>query len=161
MKNATNKPARTITNEYSIAAGVVTLKEKASGKAIASWDMNALPDPIKLQILGQGGSTILQQRKSGKNGQEALDIMNAHYANWMNGSWEMERSEVKNIPAWVFPALCLKLPGVDALKIDASLKAKRAASDAAAWDKFLAELAPYKAQLGQQGQQSPDDLLDL
>ncbi len=129
----------------------------ASGRTLETWDMNKLPDPIKERILGQGGSTILQQRKSNKEGPEALETMRAHFANWMNGNWEMERKAPRALPAWVFPALCLKMPQVTPTRILAALEQKREGATDAEWSKFLADLQPYRAQLEKQKADPEDD----
>lgn len=147
MNKATEKKAREQQNEYLIAGAVVTVKARASGEVLASWDMSVLPDVIKLRLLAQGGSTILQQRKSGENGPEAIAIMNAHYANWMTGKFEMERKQALPLPGWVFPALCLKMPKVAPAKILASLEAKRESTTLPDWQTFLTSLLPYKRQL--------------
>ena len=154
-----SKKAREQQNEYIIDGAVVTVKARASGAVLASWDMSALPEAIKLRLLAQGGSTILQQRKSGENGPEAIAIMNAHYANWMTGAFEMERKQALTLPAWVFPALCLKLPDVAPVKILASLEAKRASATAPEWQTFLASLAPYRQRLA--GDAEGEELVSL
>ena len=160
MNKATgSKKAREQQNEYIIEGAVVTVKARASGAVLASWDMNALPEPIKLRLLAQGGSTILQQRKSGENGPEAIATMNAHYANWMTGKFEMERKQALTLPAWVFPALCLKLPEVAPAKILASLEAKRASATIPEWQAFLTALTPYRQQLA--GNAEGEELVSL
>lgn len=158
--NETKSP-RTQKNKFVIEGALVRMIDAASGALVALWDMNALPDHIKLRILGQGGSTILQQRKSGKEGREALETMEAHFANWMAGNWEMERKAPRALAAWVFPALCLKLPKVAPAKILAALEVKRAEADDAAWADFLKELEPYRAQLAQEVAEAPEDDLTL
>lgn len=144
-------------NRFDIKGAIVKMIDVASKRELAKWDMGKLPDPIKERILGQGGSTILQQRKSGKGGQEALDIMNAHYANWMAGNWEMERKAPRALPAWVFPALCLKMPQVTPTRILAALEQKKEGATDAEWSKFLADLQPYRAQLEKQKADPEDD----
>lgn len=141
------KKAREQQNEYLIEGAVVTVKARASKAILASWDMEALPEDIKLRLLAQGGSTILQQRKSGETGPEAIATMNAHYANWMTGRFEMERKQALPLPGWVFPALCLKMPQVTPAKILASLEAKREGATLPEWQTFLTSLLPYKRQL--------------
>ena len=157
MNTTNEKTPRKQKNRFDIKGAIVSMVDVASGRTVASWDMDKLPDPIKERILGQGGSTILQQRKSGKEGQEALDIMNAHYSNWMTNNWEMERKTPRALPAWVFPALCLKMPQVAPAKILAALESKRNGATDAEWSKFLADLQPYKEQLEKEKAAPEDD----
>lgn len=147
MNKATEKKAREQENEYIVVGSAVAVKNRKTGEVLAKWDMAALPPEIMSRILGQGGSTILQQRKSGKQGPEAIAIMNSHYANWMAGNWEMERKQALTLPGWVFPALCLKMPKVAPAKILASLEAKREGATLPEWQTFLTSLLPYKRQL--------------
>jgi hypothetical protein len=158
MNKATEKAKREQENEYVVEGSAVAVKNRKTGEVLSTWNMAALPVEIINRILGQGGSTILQQRKSGKNGAEAIAIMNAHYANWMAGNWEMERKQVLPLPGWVFPALCLKMPQVAPVKILASLEAKRASAtlrgELSEWQTFLTSLLPYKRQLEESGEGS-------
>jgi len=147
MNKATEKKAREQENEYIVVGSSVAVKSRKTGDVLAKWNMSALPLEIVNRILGQGGSTILQQRKSGKQGPEAIAIMQAHYNNWMAGNWEMERKQALTLPGWVFPALCLKMPQVAPVKILASLEAKREGATLPEWQAFLASLLPYKQQL--------------
>lgn len=143
------KKAREQENEYIVVGSAVAVRHRKTGAVLAKWDMAALPPEMMSRILGQGGSTILQQRKSGKNGAEAIEIMNAHYANWMAGNWEMERKQTLTLPSWVFPALCLKMPKVAPANILASLEAKRASATLPEWQAFLTSLTPYRQQLAE------------
>lgn len=147
MNKAIEKAKREQENEYIVAGPEVVVMNRKTGDVLAKWNMAALPPEIINRILGQGGSTILQQRKSGKQGPEAIAIMNSHYANWMAGNWEMERKQVLPLPSWVFPALCLKMPQVAPVKILASLEAKREGATPPDWQAFLTSLLPYKRQL--------------
>lgn len=151
------KAPRKQKNRFDINGAIVSMIDVASGRTLETWDMSKLPDPIKERILGQGGSTILQQRKSNKEGPEALETMRAHYANWMNGFWEMERKAPRIVAAWVFPALCLKLPLVTPAKILAALEIKRNNASDSEWADFLAELTPYKEQLEKEKATPEDD----
>lgn len=147
MKNAT--VTRKQSNRFDVVegTGLVIMKDSASGHELARFDMAALPEVIKLRILAQGGSTILQQRKSGESGAQAVETMKAHYANWLAGSWEMERKAARIVPSWVFPALSIKLAGVSAVTILAALEKKRQEASPDSWADFLKALEPYAKEL--------------
>lgn len=147
MNKAIEKAKREQEFEYKVSGAVITVKERKGGAVVTVWDMAALPTPIQGRLMAQGGSTILQQRKSGKNGLEAIRIMDAHYNNWMTGAFEMERKQALTLPGWVFPALCLKMPQVAPAKILASLEAKREGATIPEWQAFLTALTPYREQL--------------
>lgn len=146
-------------NRFDVLEGtaVVVMKEAASGRELARFDFDALPETIKLRLLAQGGSTILQQRKSGLTGSAAVEAMKAHYANWATGSWEMERKAARVVPAWVFPALCLKLPKIAPAKILAALETKRQEATPDTWAEFLRELQPYGELVRQQAQEAAEE----
>jgi len=146
MKNPTeSKKSREQSWEFPVdpVLGIFAVIDKATQKVLREYNVASLPMNIRQRLEVQGASTILQQRKAGATGEEALRRMDAHFANWQTGKFVMDRQAPLTVPAWLAGAVMNKYGIIFAVAM-VSIEKKRAESEPEEWADFLESMQEYR-----------------